>query len=269
MHEWWPISTPGNARRTASIQQLVGGPPDWATLLATAFAFCPANASKSVVMNRLSPHDPSPQPPATEAAPGPIDSSGAVPGDTPNPYAAPLIGDPLPPKKQDENRPAGEIFSPCLRCGCKHAQRIKSWWRYLLEPLLTTHVQCLACGARYNGKRGIWNTIGLLLNWLILIITVLMLLLFDWYPAERPPRAPAPAPPAATSSSSLRWFSATLPGKRVRPALNSRRDLQQNHSAGDGAFTADGNAIVASGGHAVRMLCGRWTSLPNRSGVLG
>lgn len=199
-------------------------------LLATAFAFCPANASKSLVMNRFSPHDPSPQPPATEAAPGPIDSSGTFPSDTPNPYAAPLAVDPLPAKKQDENRPAGEIFSPCLRCGCKHAQRIKSWWRYLLEPLLTTHVQCLACGARYNGKRGIWNTIGLLLNWLIVIITVLMLQLIDWYPAvrpPRPPRAPAPAPPAATSSSSLRWFRGTLPGKRVRPALNSRRDLQE------------------------------------------
>lgn len=32
-----------------------------------------------------------------------------------------------------------------------------TWWGGFLGPRLLSHVRCLACGAKYNGRTGKWN----------------------------------------------------------------------------------------------------------------
>jgi hypothetical protein len=50
----------------------------------------------------------------------------------------------------------------CPRCGSTTATPIAyAWWGGALGPKLLSHVECTSCHARYNGKTGQPNTVGI------------------------------------------------------------------------------------------------------------
>jgi uncharacterized membrane protein YhaH (DUF805 family) len=55
-------------------------------------------------------------------------------------------------------------YAPCPRCLSEHAQRV-GWtrWGGSYGPKLLTRVQCLDCGAKYNGKTGKSNMLMVIL----------------------------------------------------------------------------------------------------------
>lgn len=59
-----------------------------------------------------------------------------------------------------ENEPPAQ-YKPCPRCGGHRAERIL-WtpWGSFYGPALFTHVRCLKCNYKYNGKTGRPNTIA-------------------------------------------------------------------------------------------------------------
>lgn len=59
-------------------------------------------------------------------------------------------------------------FASCPKCGQKSAERVSfTWWGGVLGPKMFTHVKCLSCGGKYNGKTGKENTVNIVLYTLI------------------------------------------------------------------------------------------------------
>lgn len=54
-------------------------------------------------------------------------------------------------------------YVPCPKCG-GGSERLKfSWWGGVLGPKILSHVKCLSCGYKYNGKSGKDNTVGIVI----------------------------------------------------------------------------------------------------------
>ncbi len=92
-----------------------------------------------------------------------------------NPYASPKVAG-------GARSESSEVFAPCPRCGASEASRIKfTWWGGLLGPRMLTHVRCLACGAKFNGRSGRSNTRAIVIYNLVgigIAVVVFMLLFF-------------------------------------------------------------------------------------------
>jgi predicted nucleic-acid-binding Zn-ribbon protein len=55
-------------------------------------------------------------------------------------------------------------YAPCPRCRQSAAEKVNfTWWGGLLGPKLFTHVKCLGCGNKYNGKSGKDNTTNIVI----------------------------------------------------------------------------------------------------------
>ena len=67
-------------------------------------------------------------------------------------------------------------YVPCPKCSGE-AEKLKfTWWGGILGPKILTHVKCLACGHKYNGKTGKDNTTGIIVYSVIVGILCLALL---------------------------------------------------------------------------------------------
>ena len=67
-------------------------------------------------------------------------------------------------------------FAPCPKCGQANAKQLSfTWWGGLLGPKILTHVKCESCNAKYNGKTGKDNTVGIIIYTLVVGFFVLLL----------------------------------------------------------------------------------------------
>ena len=67
-------------------------------------------------------------------------------------------------------------YAPCPKCNQAAAEKLKfTWWGGILGPKILTHVKCLACGHKYNGKTGRDNTNGIIIYCVIVGILCLAL----------------------------------------------------------------------------------------------
>jgi uncharacterized protein (DUF983 family) len=87
-----------------------------------------------------------------------------------------------PPQSHSSPKAAGATagqYAVCPRCGGNQAKRV-SWtfWGGALGPSMLTHVRCLACGAKYNGKTGNYNTTGIAIYTAVSLILGLVLAFF-------------------------------------------------------------------------------------------
>ena len=66
-------------------------------------------------------------------------------------------------------------YVPCPKCGGT-AEKLKfTWWGGILGPKILTHVKCLACGYKYNGKSGGDNTTAIVIYCVVVGILCLAL----------------------------------------------------------------------------------------------
>jgi hypothetical protein len=66
-------------------------------------------------------------------------------------------------------------YAPCPKCQNNQASPVSfTWWGGLVGPKLLTHVKCLRCGAKYNGKTGNSNTMGITIYSIVLLIIVIL-----------------------------------------------------------------------------------------------
>ncbi|MFM9903582.1 MAG: hypothetical protein ACKVQJ_03300 [Pyrinomonadaceae bacterium] len=55
-------------------------------------------------------------------------------------------------------------YIDCPKCGAADPKMVNfTWWGGVLGPKLLTHVKCLNCGNKYNGKSGKDNTANIAL----------------------------------------------------------------------------------------------------------
>jgi hypothetical protein len=55
-------------------------------------------------------------------------------------------------------------YAPCPNCRQSAAEKMSfTWWGGIIGPKILTHVKCLSCGTKYNGKTGKDNTNGIII----------------------------------------------------------------------------------------------------------
>lgn len=55
-------------------------------------------------------------------------------------------------------------YAQCPQCGANSAEKLRfTWWGGVLGPKILTHVKCVSCGKKYNGKTGKDNTTGIVI----------------------------------------------------------------------------------------------------------
>ena len=68
---------------------------------------------------------------------------------------------------------ATPTYVPCPKCNGA-AERLKfTWWGGIIGPRILSHVKCLSCGHKYNGKSGKDNTTGIVIYTAIVALFVL------------------------------------------------------------------------------------------------
>ena len=68
-------------------------------------------------------------------------------------------------------------YAPCPRCGASNAKQLNfTWWGGALGPKLLTHVKCLDCGYKYNGKSGKDNTAGIAIYFVVVGVLAFVLM---------------------------------------------------------------------------------------------
>jgi hypothetical protein len=89
----------------------------------------------------------------------------------PNPYASPLAQ-----SATSAGRPGGSQYAPCPDCGERNAKKISfTWWGGAVGPALFTHVKCLSCGAKYNGKTGRSNLTAIVIYQVVAVAIVIVI----------------------------------------------------------------------------------------------
>ena len=93
-----------------------------------------------------------------------------------NPYASPQTAPIAPPLGSP---PADAVqAAPCPNCGNVYARKIEfTWWGGLIGSKIINHVECPACGARFNGKTGQDNT-GAIAIYMVVVGLLSFALLF-------------------------------------------------------------------------------------------
>lgn len=69
----------------------------------------------------------------------------------------------------------------CPKCGAVDPKTLNfTWWGGALGPKLLSHVKCLNCGYKYNGKTGKDNTTGIVIYFAVagVLAFVLMFVAF-------------------------------------------------------------------------------------------
>ena len=69
----------------------------------------------------------------------------------------------------------------CPKCGTADPKTLNfTWWGGALGPKLLTHVKCVGCGYKYNGKSGKDNTTGIAIYFVVVgaVAFVLMFVAF-------------------------------------------------------------------------------------------
>ncbi len=68
-------------------------------------------------------------------------------------------------------------YAPCPQCGSPAAERMKfTWWGGVIGPKILTHVKCLRCNAKYNGKTGKDNTTNIIIYSVVALVAALILM---------------------------------------------------------------------------------------------
>ena len=66
-------------------------------------------------------------------------------------------------------------YANCPQCGSATATKVSfSWWGGAVGPALLKHVKCGQCGAKYNGKTGKSNTVGIVIYFIVVTIVALV-----------------------------------------------------------------------------------------------
>lgn len=103
----------------------------------------------------------------------------AIQATPPAPAAQPVAYD-LGPDDYDRE-PEGDDFASewvaCPRCGAQESERVLwTFWGSFYGPALFDHVECPACGTRYNGRTGRSNFVPALIFTLIPTLLIMGLL---------------------------------------------------------------------------------------------
>ncbi len=72
-------------------------------------------------------------------------------------------------------------YFACPKCGTADPKTLNfTWWGGALGPKLLSHVKCLKCGYKYNGKSGKDNTTGIAIYFVVvgILAFVLMFVVF-------------------------------------------------------------------------------------------
>ena len=72
-------------------------------------------------------------------------------------------------------------YAACPKCGTADPKTLNfTWWGGALGPKLLTHVKCLNCCYKYNGKSGKDNTVGIAIYFAVVgaVSFVLMFIAF-------------------------------------------------------------------------------------------
>lgn len=75
----------------------------------------------------------------------------------------------------------GTSYVACPKCGAADPKTLNfTWWGGVLGPKLFSHVKCLNCGYKYNGKSGKDNTARIAIYFVVVgvIAFVLMFVAF-------------------------------------------------------------------------------------------
>lgn len=72
--------------------------------------------------------------------------------------------------------------APCPVCAHSGAETVGfTWWGGMIGSMLLSHVECTACGARYNGRTGRSNLIAIIIyNVVVAIIAIAILVAIFW-----------------------------------------------------------------------------------------
>src|SRR5688572_23327681 len=85
-----------------------------------------------------------------------------------NPFQAPQTTEPGPPGR------TGSTFAPCPSCGKSEANQLTfTWWGGVIGAKLLTHVECVGCRTRYNGKTGKSNNTAIAIYIVVINVVVL------------------------------------------------------------------------------------------------
>ena len=64
----------------------------------------------------------------------------------------------------------------CPKCGTADPKTLSfTWWGGALGPKLLTHVKCLNCGYKYNGKSGSDNTANIAIYFVVVGVLAFIL----------------------------------------------------------------------------------------------
>ena len=87
----------------------------------------------------------------------------------PNPYEPPRAPDVAPAQEG--------VWAACPECGQRAAKLLGfTWWGGWVGAKYLNHVECTACGQRYNGKTGGSNTVAIVLYQIVIGVLVLVIL---------------------------------------------------------------------------------------------
>ena len=69
-------------------------------------------------------------------------------------------------------------YVSCPECGSSDVGLCKfTWWGGVVGPKLLTHVKCVSCGKKFNGKTGQSNTRGIVI-YTIVVFVILFVVFF-------------------------------------------------------------------------------------------
>jgi Zn ribbon nucleic-acid-binding protein len=59
-------------------------------------------------------------------------------------------------------------YASCPQCHAANAEKMSfTWWGGNIGPKILTHVKCLSCGGKYNGKTGKDNSTGIVIYMIV------------------------------------------------------------------------------------------------------
>ena len=68
-------------------------------------------------------------------------------------------------------------YAACPKCGAADPKTLSfTWWGGALGPKVLSHVKCVGCGYKYNGKTGGDNTTGIVIYSLVVGIIAFVLM---------------------------------------------------------------------------------------------
>lgn len=74
-------------------------------------------------------------------------------------------------------------YVPCPNCGGDRIEKVGyTWWGGFIGARLFTHVRCISCNTKYNGKTGKSNTIPIIIfSIIVLVIGIIIVIASEVY----------------------------------------------------------------------------------------